>query len=174
LGKVEASAEVSLRFGRYVLRRRLPRIRLRVKSSANPKRCQVESNPTDKEMEYESLITGATGYIGGSVAERLHTSGYAMFGLVRSKEKAPLLKECGIDAVVGTPGRLARPLRCCTGSEAVIHAASADDADSVLTLVGALERTGKPLIYTTGSSIVADSADGEVCKLRRFYGGHLL
>jgi len=47
------------------------------------------------------FVTGASGYIGGSVAERLVRSGRAVLGLVRSKEKAPLLKERGIDPLVG-------------------------------------------------------------------------
>jgi nucleoside-diphosphate-sugar epimerase len=107
------------------------------------------------------FVTGATGYIGGSVAERLLTSGHAVFGLIRSKEKAPLLKERGIDPVVGTLDDWRVLSDAAQASDAVIHAASADDAGSVLMLVGALERTGKPLIYTTGSGIVADSAGGE-------------
>jgi uncharacterized protein YbjT (DUF2867 family) len=48
------------------------------------------------------FVTGATGYIGGSVAERLVGSGQTVLGLVRSREKALLLKERGIDPVVGT------------------------------------------------------------------------
>src|SRR5262249_49240097 len=46
-------------------------------------------------------------------------------------------------------------------ADAVIHAASADNAGWVLTLIAALERSGKTLICTTGSGIFADSADGE-------------
>ena len=46
-------------------------------------------------------------------------------------------------------------------ADAVIHAASADHPGSVVTLVTALERSGKLLIHTTGSAIVADHVDGE-------------
>jgi nucleoside-diphosphate-sugar epimerase len=46
-------------------------------------------------------------------------------------------------------------------ADAVIHAASDDGPASVLTLIGALERSSKPLKYTTGSGIVADWAGGE-------------
>ena len=45
-------------------------------------------------------------------------------------------------------------------ADAVIHAASAHHSGSVVTLVTALERSGKLLINTTGSAIVADHADG--------------
>jgi uncharacterized protein YbjT (DUF2867 family) len=50
------------------------------------------------------FVTGATGYIGGLVAERLARSGHTVLGLVRSSKKAPLLKERGIDPIVGTLG----------------------------------------------------------------------
>jgi uncharacterized protein YbjT (DUF2867 family) len=52
------------------------------------------------------FVTGATAYIGGSVAEKLVASGHEVRGLVRStekeKQKIPLLKACGIDPVFGT------------------------------------------------------------------------
>jgi len=107
------------------------------------------------------FVTGATGYIGGSVAERLVVSGHTVVGLVRSREKALLLKERGIDPIVGTLDDWGVLTDAAHAADAVIHAASADHPGSVLTLVGALERTAKPLIYTTGSGIVADSAGGE-------------
>ena len=107
------------------------------------------------------FVTGATGYIGGSVAEQLVVSGHTVLGLVRSREKAFLLKERGIDPVVGTLDDWGVLTDAAHAADAVIHAASADHPGSVLTLVGALERSAKPLIYTTGSGIVADSAGGE-------------
>ncbi len=53
------------------------------------------------------FVTGATGYIGGSVSERLVASGHQVVGLVRSKEKAPLLERRGIVPVLGTLDDLA-------------------------------------------------------------------
>lgn len=107
------------------------------------------------------FVTGATGYIGGSVAERLVRAGHVVLGLVRSKEKAPLLKERGIDPLLGSLDDWRILSDAAQAADAVVHSASADNAGSVLALVGALERTGKPLIYTTGSGIVADNAGGE-------------
>ena len=46
------------------------------------------------------LITGATGYIGGSVAERLVALGHDVSGLVRSANKIPLLKERRIEPIL--------------------------------------------------------------------------
>jgi len=114
-----------------------------------------------RRWQMKVFVTGATGYIGGSVAERLVNLGFEVSGLVRSEEKARLLKVRGIEPVLGhldDPELLTRAARA---ADAVIHAANADHPASVLTLIAALERTGKLLIHTSGSSVVADSADGE-------------
>ncbi len=47
------------------------------------------------------FITGASGYIGGSIAERLISLGYQVTGLVRSQEKAALLQQRGIEPYLG-------------------------------------------------------------------------
>ncbi len=47
------------------------------------------------------FVTGATGYIGGSVAERLVALGHRVTGLVRSEEKSSAIKERGIEPVLG-------------------------------------------------------------------------
>jgi len=107
------------------------------------------------------FVTGATGYIGGSVAERLIASGHQVVGLVRTAEKARLLKDRGIEPVLGTLDDSEIITNAAHAADAVIQAASADHPGSVVTLVAALERSGKTLICTTGSGIVADSADGE-------------
>jgi nucleoside-diphosphate-sugar epimerase len=107
------------------------------------------------------FVTGATGYIGGSVAERLIASGHEVLGLVRSAESIPLLKDRGIESVVGNLDDPEIITRTALETDAVIHAASADHPGSVVMLIAALERTGKTLICTTGSGIAADSAAGE-------------
>ena len=107
------------------------------------------------------FVTGATGYIGGSVAERLIASGHQVVGLVRTAEKARLLNDRGIEPVLGNLDDSEIVTNAAHAADAVIHAASADHPGSVVTLVAALERSGKTLICTTGSGIVVDSADGE-------------
>jgi nucleoside-diphosphate-sugar epimerase len=110
------------------------------------------------------FVTGITGYIGGSIAEKLVASGHELRGLVRptEKEKAkiPLLNALGINPVVGTLDAPEILAGAAQAADAVIHAASADHPGSVVTLVTALERSEKLLINTTGSAIVADHADG--------------
>src|SRR5215470_12070309 len=109
------------------------------------------------------FVTGATGYIGGSVADRLVQSGYEVLGLVRSeeKEKAKLLKDRGIEPVLGSLADLDVLTQGAKWSEGVIHAASADYEGVVEIFVAALARSGKFFVHTTGSGIVNDQADGE-------------
>lgn len=107
------------------------------------------------------FVTGATGYIGGSVAERLIASGHQVVGLVRSAESIPLLKDRGIESALGNLDDPEIITNAAQEADAVIHAASADHPGAVVTLIAALERSGKTLICTTGSGLVADSADGE-------------
>ncbi len=107
------------------------------------------------------FITGASGYIGGSIAERLIAEGYRVSGLVRTDEKADLLKERGIIPVKGTLDNVDVLSQAAQAADAVIHTANADHPGSTFTLVAALERSGKLLITTSGSAIAADHANGE-------------
>lgn len=117
---------------------------------------------TQKEIQ-KVFVTGVTGYIGGSVAETLVANGYKVSGLVRPEEtgKVELLKERNITAVMGSLDDFEIMANAAQEADAVIHAANVDHTASVYTLVSALERSGKTLITTTGSSIVTDHADGE-------------
>jgi nucleoside-diphosphate-sugar epimerase len=107
------------------------------------------------------FITGATGYVGGSVAARLLARGDRVLGLVRSPEKARAAEAVGIEPLLGTLADvdvLAEGARLC---DAVIHAANSDDVYSAEALVEALAGTGKAFLQTSGSSIIADRAAGE-------------
>ena len=43
------------------------------------------------------FVTGATGYIGGSVADGLISAGHEVLGLVRSEARASEARACGIE-----------------------------------------------------------------------------
>src|SRR6516162_3438428 len=95
---------------------------------------------------------------------RLVASGHEVTGLARSGEQAQSLKASGIDSVSGTLDDPEILTKAAQSADAVINAASADHPGSIVTLVTALERSGKLLIHTTGSAIVADHADGEYAR----------
>ncbi len=106
------------------------------------------------------FITGVTGYIGGSLADRLVSMGYAVSGLVRNIEKAERLSKRMIKPVVGSLDDVEVLIRAAQSADIIINAANVDHTGAIVTLVTALEHSGKLFIHTSGSSIVADHADG--------------
>lgn len=109
------------------------------------------------------FLTGATGYIGGTVAEALVRSGVHVRGLVRSQANADRLSSLGIDPVIGDLDDEDVLMREARKADGVINAASADHAASVRALVKALAGTSKPFLHTSGSSIVGDDVRGSQC-----------
>lgn len=115
-------------------------------------------------MEIDPLhvfLTGVTGYIGGSVAQKLIASGHRVSGLVRSEEKAAQLRELGIEPVRGTLSDLSVIAEAATRADAAINTANSDDYGAAEALVNALKGSGKTLVHTSGTSVVADRAAGE-------------
>jgi nucleoside-diphosphate-sugar epimerase len=108
------------------------------------------------------FLTGATGYLGGSLAVTLLEAGHHVRGLTRSPGTVAALRDLGIDPVVGDLDD-ARVLTDEAGAaDAVINAADSDHAGAVTALVIALAGTGKPLLHTSGSSIVGEATAGEI------------
>lgn len=106
------------------------------------------------------FVTGASGFIGGSIAHRLVALGHRVTGLTRTPDKVAALKERGIDAVVSSLDDAAVLTAAAQAADAVIHAADADHAASVDILLDALSGSGKLFIHTSGSSVIADDAAG--------------
>ncbi len=106
------------------------------------------------------FITGASGYIGGSVAQKLIKTGLRVRGLVRTKENADALSKLGVEPVVGDLNDADLLTREAQKADGVINAASADHSESVQALIKGLEGSSKPFIHTSGSSIVGDDVRG--------------
>jgi nucleoside-diphosphate-sugar epimerase len=107
------------------------------------------------------FCTGASGYIGGSVAAHLAASGHQVTGLVRSAEKADAVRAFGIEPVMGTLDDAQTLARAAREADVVINAASADHKGAVTALLDALAGSGKAFIHTSGSSIVGTRSRGE-------------
>ena len=108
------------------------------------------------------FLTGATGYIGGTVANRLIAAGHTVVGLARSPEKAEQAAKFGIETVVGDLDDAALLAKCSGEADAVVSAANADHRASVEAMLAALANSNKAFIHTSGSGIVADCAGGEL------------
>lgn len=107
------------------------------------------------------FITGASGYIGGSVAAKLIEQGHSIVGLVRAQDKAAQLQARGITPVLGTLADFPIIVQAAREADAVINTASADDSFSAEAIIQGLAGSRKPFIHTSGTSVVSDRAAGE-------------
>jgi nucleoside-diphosphate-sugar epimerase len=107
------------------------------------------------------FLTGANGFIGGAVAAQLIRDGCKVRGLVRDATKAEEVKARGIEPVIGSLDDSALLEDEAGASEGVVSAASSDHRGAVEAIVAGLAGSGKPLLHTNGSSVVADEAMGE-------------
>src|SRR5260370_13210296 len=107
------------------------------------------------------FITGASGYIGGSVATRLVEDGHEVVGLVDSPEKAALLEANGIEPLIGSLEDVDTLEAGAFECDATINAADPEHFFAAHVLIGALAGSGRTLIHTSGSSIVCDDASGD-------------
>jgi len=107
-------------------------------------------------MQLKVFLTGATGYIGGAVADALLAAGHSVTGLVRSDDAARKLAGKGI-----TPyrGDLTLPKSlgaAALAADAVIHTGTTNQGPLDQEAVRALLQ-GKPLIYTSGVWVLGDT-----------------
>jgi nucleoside-diphosphate-sugar epimerase len=107
------------------------------------------------------FLTGATGYIGGTVALRLIAAGHEIIGLARSADGGDKLKRLGVEPVLGSLAD--RDLLAATArrTDGVINAANSDNRDIIEAVLPVLRGSGKVFLQTSGSSIVGDKAAGE-------------
>ncbi|SFB57435.1 Nucleoside-diphosphate-sugar epimerase [Amycolatopsis marina] len=107
------------------------------------------------------FVTGATGYIGGTIADRLLRAGHEVVGLARAPDKAQELERLGATATLGRLEDHDLLVDQALAADAVINAADSDHRGAVEALVAGLAGSGKPLLHTSGSSIVGTDSRGE-------------
>ncbi len=109
------------------------------------------------------FLTGATGYIGTAVADRLRTAGHKLTGLARSDTAADRLTAAGIQPVRGDfsdPRSVGSAARSAGG---VISLATtynpAVDGPAIDSILDALAGGDKPFVYTSGIWSHGDTGD---------------
>ena len=107
------------------------------------------------------FITGASGYIGGSVAAVLREAGHEISGLARSSKRANQLRMEGITPVLGALEDSRVLAEAAVNADAVINCADSDHRGAVEVMLQAMEDTDKPFLHTSGTSIVGYPDQGE-------------
>jgi nucleoside-diphosphate-sugar epimerase len=107
------------------------------------------------------FITGASGYIGGSVAVALIAAGHQVSGLARSNEATAALAKLGIRPVRGTLDDTEVLAKAALDSDVTVNTANAGHRAAAEAMLKALANTGKTFLHTDGSSIIGTRACGE-------------
>jgi nucleoside-diphosphate-sugar epimerase len=108
------------------------------------------------------FMTGASGYIGGTVAARLIEAGHSVSGLARTDASAAKLRAHGMAAVRGELSSHGVVRDAVRAADAVINCADASDPFVVAAIVEGLAGSGKPFLHTSGSSVIGDKAAGRL------------
>ena len=112
------------------------------------------------------FLTGATGFLGEAIVRELQEAGHEVLGLARNPAKAAELARAGVEAHIGDLGDLESLAAGAAAADGVIHTAFGHDFSkyreagetdrvAVEAMASALEGSGKPLVITSGTTIVA-------------------
>ena len=107
------------------------------------------------------FVTGAAGFIGGSIAAGLVKAGHQVVGLVRNPDQVAEVAKIGVAGIVGTLDDHALLVAQSQSADAVVNAASSDNRAAVEAIIEGLAGSGKPFLHTSGSSIVGDASGGK-------------
>jgi nucleoside-diphosphate-sugar epimerase len=100
------------------------------------------------------FLTGASGYIGNAVAERLRAAGHELTGLARSDTASDRLETAGVKPVRGDFSNPTSVGTAARAADGVIGMATtydpAIDSPAIDAILDALAGSNKPFVYTSG------------------------
>ncbi len=113
------------------------------------------------------LITGATGFIGSTIARTALAAGHTVTGLARSAAGVANLQAAGVIPARGSLTDRGALINAAQAADAVIHAAGAGQGDAAqaadqtarTALLDALVGSERPLLFTSGSWVFGDTGD---------------
>lgn len=110
------------------------------------------------------FVTGATGYIGAVVCEKLIAAGHEVVGLARSDASARKLGDAGVRPHRGDLADAASIAAGCRASDGAVHAGAdwgpefgARDRFAVEAMLDALAGSDKPFLYTSGTWVMGST-----------------
>ncbi|MFD0311416.1 NAD-dependent epimerase/dehydratase family protein [Streptomyces sp. NPDC127119] len=110
------------------------------------------------------FVIGATGFVGGALAQHLSAEGHAVSGLARTRNAAATLDSRGITPVAGDlDEHRGAVLKAAQTADAVIYAAQAGPAQETATvqdLVRALSGTRKTFVFLSGTGVLVQRTAG--------------
>jgi nucleoside-diphosphate-sugar epimerase len=117
------------------------------------------------------FLTGATGFIGSFLVPELVNTGHYVVGLSRSDAGAEALTRAGAEVLRGDVNDLDRLRAAAEAADGIVHAAfnhdfsnlkqnSEDDRKVIETLGEVLAGSDRPLVITSGTSLVRSKTSG--------------
>jgi nucleoside-diphosphate-sugar epimerase len=114
------------------------------------------------------IIFGATGYIGGAIAQAMASGGHQVVGVARSDRARTNLIGRGIGVVEGDVGRPDAIASAVSDAEAIVYAVAITDADPAQIDTAALRsivdaaQPGAALLYASSTWVYGDTDEGPV------------
>jgi nucleoside-diphosphate-sugar epimerase len=112
------------------------------------------------------FVTGGTGFIGSVVVEKLLAAGHQVSGLARSDEAAAKLEARGAEVVRGDLYSREVITQAAKQADAVMHIGASRGEDNAEAdksaahiILDALEGSGKPFIYTSGTLVYGNTGE---------------
>ncbi|WP_159979120.1 MULTISPECIES: NAD-dependent epimerase/dehydratase family protein [unclassified Novosphingobium] len=110
------------------------------------------------------LVFGASGYIGSHITRHLADSGHRVTGFARNTASGGVIEQLGATALLGDLNDTASIAAMVGDHDAVIWAAQLmleDEQRVVGALIDALAKSGRALIFTSGTSVMSIPTGGD-------------